>query len=443
LSETLRSDASALVPADDVGGLLPWARRTAREQYVHLLLSQVLVGGTAMIANVLMARALAPSARGMVALLLQVAYIGSQLLLLGSERSFIAVYHGSSPAVAVRAYTSLVIGPCGAAVAAFALAAIVVPAQLGLARTVLLLVAAFTVVNVLVQAVRVVAIATGRHLTFLRSTVVGQLGLSATLTVLFLTGASRPSEWFLAYMIVGALPAIACWVLWSRATAAASPLGATTARPDQRRSVRREGLALFPASIANMGMLRLDRLLLPALASPAALGLYATVATMTELLTWPVQAYADSRLGRWRAAHGSGRLRVPPIVVGAAVYALVVAPAFGGLLYMLVVPLFGERYAPARALVLPLVAAAGLYAISRAGLGLLIAQGRNLLASAAEVCGFAASLVAYLILIPSQGVLGAAYGSLIGYGACLAVAIAALGTRAFRPASRPVPGEGR
>jgi O-antigen/teichoic acid export membrane protein len=73
--------------------------------------------------------------------------------------------------------------------------------------------------------------------------------------------------------------------------------------------------------------------------------------------------------------------------------------------------------------VLPLIAAAGLYAISRISLGLLVAKGHGTLVSAAEIAGFAVSFAAYLLLIPQHGILGAAWGSLLGYGAGLVFAL--------------------
>jgi O-antigen/teichoic acid export membrane protein len=190
--------------------------------------------------------------------------------------------------------------------------------------------------------------------------------------------------------------------------------------------VRREGLALLPSTLANTGMLRTDRLLLPALASTAALGLYATVATVTELLAWPVQSYADARLGGWRAAADAGQLRTWRLLGRGALYALAAAPVLGALTYVLIVPVFGARYAGARSLVAPLVAAAALYGVSRVALAVLVARRRALLASGAEVCGFAVSVAGYLALIPGRGAAGAAYASLVGYGACLAFAAAAL-----------------
>jgi O-antigen/teichoic acid export membrane protein len=167
-----------------------------------------------------------------------------------------------------------------------------------------------------------------------------------------------------------------------------------------------------------------DRLALPALASTAALGLYTSVATMTELLAWPLRAYADSRLGKWRAAHRAGTLSTRPIVLAAVVYTVVVAPVMAVGMYLLIVPVFGDLYAPAKAVVVPLVAAAGLYAVSRVSLGLLVAKGHGALVSTAEIAGFAVSLVGYIVLIPPYGIVGAAYGSLLGYGACLIFALA-------------------
>jgi hypothetical protein len=67
----------------------------------------------------------------------------------------------------------------------------------------------------------------------------------------------------------------------------------------------------------------------------------------------------------------------------------------------------------------------------------LVARGHGALVSAAEICGFVVSFVAYVGLIPRYGISGAAYGSLLGYGACLVFALLAgrlAGERAADPA---------
>ena len=399
-----------------------FVRGQLRETHVQLLASQVLTGGVAMAANVLMARALSPTGRGEVALILQVVYLATQVLLLGTERSFMAGYHGVAPAVAVRAYARLLVVPCVVAVIGAAGYAVVAPARFNPGPGIIALIACYTVTEAVILGNRAIAVAVDRMHDFLYARAADSFLLLVLLLVLFAAGVTNPAAWVVAYLFASVVPTVVQIVAWLRLPA---PETATPVCAGQHRLVRREGLTLFPAALSNMAMLRVDRLALPALASTTALGLYTSVATMTELLAWPPRAYADSRLGRWRAAHRDGRLRGRPVVLAAALYAIVVTPIVAGGMYLLIVPIFGEPYAAAKVVVVPLVIAAGLYAVSRVCLGLLIAKGHGALVSSAEICGFVASLVAYLLLIPRYGILGAAYGSLVGYGVCMVVAIVA------------------
>ncbi|GAA0470261.1 hypothetical protein Aca07nite_81420 [Actinoplanes capillaceus] len=398
------------------------AGRVLREPSVQLLASQVLTGGVAMAANILMVRSLSPTHRGEVALMLQVVYLATQVLLMGTERSFVAAYHNVAPAPAVRAYARLLAVPCLVFLSGAVIWHLAAPDRLTPSGVIVAMLAVFALIEATSLATRSIAIAVGRVRDFLVARVLEALLLLAMLIGLYSSGAARPELWFLAYLFAGATPTVVYLLIWTRlpVTAAATPLD-----PAVNRQVRREGLALFPAALSNMAMLRVDRLVIPALASTAALGHYASVATMTELLAWPVRAYADSRLGRWRASHREGRLRTAPILLAVGAYALVVVPIVAGGLYLLIEPLFGHEYADAKVVVLPLVVAAGLYAVSRVSLGLLIAKGHGGLVSAAEITGFVVSFAAYILLIPRLGILGAAYGSLAGYGACLVFAMIA------------------
>jgi O-antigen/teichoic acid export membrane protein len=206
-------------------------------------------------------------------------------------------------------------------------------------------------------------------------------------------------------------------------------------RQDRRRqAARREGILLFPAAVATSGMLRLDRLLLPAMASTAALGVYAGIGTMTEVLTWPLLAFADARLGRWRLANDEGRLRIRPPLLATIAYSIGAGAFFTVVIRQLAVPLLGPAYVAADDLVAPLVLAAMVYGLSQVMVAMLTARRRNGNASIAETTGFVVSVIAYLLLIPRYGALGAAYASLIGYGSSFAVAGLAL---VLAPARRP------
>lgn len=412
MTEVRTRPASAPRTTDAAG----WLLRQVREPYMKLLASQVLTGVVALIANVLMVRAMTPDHRGEVALLLQIVYLSSQVLLLGTERSFVASYHDAAPAAAVRAYARLLVVPVLAGLAAAAVFTIAAPHGLNPGAATVGLILAYTLVAAVGLAARSIAIAVGRTSDYLAAQVIEALLQLALFTVLFLLGVSSPAVWILAYLAAGILPTTAYVLIWLR--------GPTRGQGHEHNGlVRREGLALFPAAVSNMAMLRADRLALPALASTAALGLYASVATMTELLAWPLRAFADSRIGKWRAAHREGQLRTRPVVLAAVAYSVVLVPIAAGCLYLLIVPVFGQAYAPAKAVVLPLVVAAGLYGISRVGLALLIAKGHGGLVSAAEIVGFVVSFAFYLLLIPAHGIVGAAYGSLLGYGACLVFAL--------------------
>jgi O-antigen/teichoic acid export membrane protein len=195
-----------------------------------------------------------------------------------------------------------------------------------------------------------------------------------------------------------------------------------------RRIARRIGIRLTPATISNMIMLRSDRLLLPLFGSAEQLGLYVVVATITETLTWPVQAYVDSRVPHWAQAHSVGRLSLGR--VGIRIGAMVTFCVFlvGSVASVALVPLFGVEYRPSLDLVWPLAVASGLYGMARLGVGVSIARGRPSHATAIELTGMVAAFGAYSFLIPQFGALGAAWGSLIGYGMG-AVAAAILASR--------------
>ena len=409
--------------------------KSLRDPTSPLMISQFLTAGVAFVANIMASRALAPSGRGELALLLQIGYLSSLVMMLGTDRSVLAVYPGAPPRTVTRAFLRLLLWPTVIGLlVAVALAVLPLPG-LGSWQLRLSTAAVFAVVNSLIRAARSVAIATGQMRAFIHCTIIEQVLLLTLVTGLWINDVRSSAVWVLAYALANIIPTGGYLLLWARST-----LPGTAPEPPapdhRRRAARSEGILLFPAAVATSGMLRLDRLLLPAMASTAALGVYAGIGTMTEVLTWPLFALADARLGRWRQAHDDGRLRLRPPLLATLGYSVLAGAFFTVVIREFAVPLLGPAYVAADDLVAPLVLASMVYGLSQILVTMLTARRRNGLASVCETTGFAVSVIAYLVLIPRYGALGAAYASLIGYGSSLAVAAVAL---VLAPGGKPAP----
>jgi O-antigen/teichoic acid export membrane protein len=426
------------------------ARRVLRDTSSLLLLTQIVFAGAAFVANILAARTMGPSGRGELALLLQLAYFGSLGVLLGTDRSVVAVYTGRPAAVVVRAFLRLLARPSAVALAVSAVVLLLPLPGLTSWRTRLALAALFVVANSFDRAIRSIAIASGRGADYFWYGLAEELLLVAGLCGLMAFGVAASGWWMLVYLGAGVV-AGTCWLWrWSRigepgtarppADAVPEPGAAPVSDTDRLRRARREGLQLLPATVSNSGTLRLDRLILVVLASTAALGLYAAVATVTELIAWPLLVFADSRLGLWRQAYDAGSLSLRRALLVGAGYSVLAAGALVAVLHVVLVPILGPEYAPALPLITPLAVAAGVFGISRLLVGALIAVHRSTLSSVVEVTGLVVSLIAYLTLIGPFHALGAAYGSLIGYSACLVLAAVLLLRYRRRPAPDAVPG---
>ncbi|MGH3778294.1 MAG: lipopolysaccharide biosynthesis protein [Pseudonocardiaceae bacterium] len=396
------------------------ARRIVGDPASVLLTCQLIVAAVAFVANILAARTLEPAGRGELALLLQIAYMSSLGLLLGTDRSVVVVYAGTPVATVTRSFVRLLRTPSAICLAVVVAVVIVRIPGIGSWRIGLALALLFAVTNAFVRAVRAIAIAAGRQQDYFRYTLLSNGLLILAIVALFLFDVDNSGFWVLAYLVAGTVSTVACLARWAWSGQLPSHAGGI---PEHGlREARREGLQLLPFAVAHSGVLRLDRLLLAGLASTAALGIYASVATMTELIAWPLLAFASSRLGAWRQAHDSGALPLRKLFVLAAAYCVTAAVLMGVTTHLLLLPLLGPGYRSAGELVAPLVAAAGVFGMAHLVVSVLIAIRRNSLASVAEVVGFGVSIISYVVLIGHYGVVGAAYGSLVGYVTSLAVA---------------------
>ena len=263
-----------------------FARKTLARPALVLLAGQVVAAGVAFVINIMAAAVLDPSARGELALFLQITYLLSVVSLLGIERPYIA-NRQTRFSTAVTELTLLfrpglwtLILPIGAGIGFWAVGNF--PLAFAMA-----LVGVFLLGNVHVKAIRVAYLASGEVKNFLITALASQLVLLLIGAMLLWLRIDDPNIWFMAY---GATSLIAYIIV--RARVERTRVGSVD-RDLNLRGIRSQGLRMLPASFGNTAMLRSDRLLLPLLASSAQLGFYVVVATVMEMATWPIQQLAE------------------------------------------------------------------------------------------------------------------------------------------------------
>ena len=381
-----------------------------------LLVGQVGVARGALVINILSARTLGPTGRGELALYLQIAYVVSELVILGRDRALLAVPlpegHGAR-----RSGNRLLIVPTILTVPVAVVIGVwfhgATPLTWALGGAMMLLVVA----NCFQRITRTVAIVDGAPWRFTSPVLTSQVLLIGVGVVMLAAGAGDPVLWLILYALTLGLPFLVVAAGWgdSRESAPAG-LGAAGAL----------GLRLLPSTMAQMLLLRADRLLLPALASYRELGLYVVAATMTDVAGWPIRQMIDSKMPDLARLHRAGTLRPFPIVVKVMAVALALGAAVGAVTYVTLPWLFGDQYAEARALVPVLTAGVVLYSTSAVGTAIATVSHKARWAAWISGAGMAAGLVGYVVLIPAMGAMGAALASAGGYLVCWLVSLVAV-----------------
>lgn len=396
-----------------------------------LMFSQVLAAGVSFIVNIVAAYGLSPEQRGLLAFYLQIGYLLTTFLMLGTEKPFIARFRGTfSHAVAhllriVRpSYFMLAAAVIAIAVLYFfGFEALAVPFALVLL---------FIICNQHLRILQAAYIASGSLKPFLAVVLVTN-GL--TLIFALLLAALQYDNfllWLLAYVLANTIATffVARAVVNARRNAATSNVSVS--------ETRRQGVKLLPASLGNITKFRPDRLLLPILASPADLGLYIVVSGALEIAVWPVQQWSDAKMREWYETKSLANIRGRiAILAKAALGVLLISIVFAVLLVFVVLWILPESYNSSLHLLLPIAIGNIIYGTTRAQQGMAIAGGRPGLVSTAEIAGLLVALGAYFFLIPLLGALGAALGSIIGN--TVAFAVTELGL--FRAARTQVPSE--
>lgn len=387
----------------------------ARTLTSWLLASQLLAAGVSFVVNIIAAYGLTPDQRGLLAFYLQTGYLLTVFLMLGVEKPFAArIRNGFSNSTALLLR---IVRPGYFIVASvFMTAGLLFIFGLDSIAIPLSLVAVFIVSNQHVRIIRTAYISSGTLKPFL-SVVVITNGLTLVFAlVLAIIQHGNFVVWLLAYVVANVT------ATFFVAHAARASRHDDFVREGPVRDIRRQGLRLLPGSLGNMAMFRPDRLLLPLLAGPAALGVYIVVSAALEVAVWPIQQWSDSKMNDWRDSKPSldRRLRAS-ILARAAVGVLGLSILCSAVLVVVVMWILPEGYEGALGLLAPITLANIVFGMARAQQGIAISENRSGLVSAAEVTGLLISVSAYFVLIPMLGGLGAALGSVIGNVVCFAV----------------------
>lgn len=177
-----------------------------------------------------------------------------------------------------------------------------------------------------------------------------------------------------------------------------------------RNWMSRFGLRSVLGAAAPVETYRLDQAVVALVLPPAALGFYVAASAFTNplrflgqsvgLVAVPHVASTESLRARRRAA-GKFLALTAAIAIPPALLLWFVGPA-------LVRPFFGSAFDPANQLVQPLVAAAFFYCLRRSFSDAVRGAGFPGIGSAAEVFAVLSAGIGFAVLIPSQGVYGAA-----------------------------------
>lgn len=403
--------------------------------------AQIVAAGGAVAMNLLAAVVLAPSARGDLAFGLQLVYFLSVFAIMGLERPFIATRFGGF-GDEYRRFARLVLPGTVVILPIAVLATTVAPFSTRWLWAGAIAIGGYVALNSLVHAVRVAYVCSREWKWFALNAIATQAIIVAGALSLVLLGVDDPVIWMWVY-VGSTIPAVLILLFSPRAGAPSALTRAGASSPLTRaeaRGLRRRGWILLPSEFSNSAMLHSDRLLLPILSSSAELGLYVTVATVLEMATWPVQQWVDASLRGWSKAFRSRRFPIARLFAQCVALLIGIVTVLGAAAYAMIVFVLPDSYLPATVAIPALAVSAVVFGITRVQQGLFIAADAPGTVSTIEVIGTAAALVAYVVLIPQLGMLGAAFGSIIGYSLCAIAGAIAL--RQVRRKRKPIEADG-
>jgi O-antigen/teichoic acid export membrane protein len=185
------------------------------------------------------------------------------------------------------------------------------------------------------------------------------------------------------------------------------------------------GVRDYPGGLADFTTLRLDQLMLGAMASNVAIGLYVIAVRLSEATTLAASALAEALMPEVAASETTNKAE---LLVGRMLRLTIYMHAVILIPLVLIAPLilrllFGASFVPAAGALRWLLVAAGVWGISSIVISGLRGFGYPVLSTLARFSAAVVTAIALMILLPRFGITGAAIASLIGYSVMLWVAL--------------------
>ena len=208
------------------------------------------------------------------------------------------------------------------------------------------------------------------------------------------------------------------------------------------------GLRDYTGGLADYATLRLDQLMLGAMASSSLIGLYVMAVRLSEITTFVAGALANALMPEAAASRkGDGVEALLARTLRLTIYGnLIILPPLWLIAPRILRTLFGESFVPATGAFRWLLVAAVIWSAGTIVIRGLQGFGHPGLTTLARTLSAMVTAGALLVLLPRMGITGAAIASIIGYGVLLVVALFALLHRRqlqfwnyLRPQRRDIP----
>src|SRR5205807_370825 len=191
------------------------------------------------------------------------------------------------------------------------------------------------------------------------------------------------------------------------------------------KSSMQYGVRDYPGVVADFTTLRLDQLMLGAMASNVAIGLYVTAVCLSEMTTLAADAIADALMPEVASSKIASRaelLCARSLRLAIYMHLLLLPPLWLAAPLILKI-LFGQSFVPATGAFRWLLVAAGVWSCGSIVINALRGFGYPGLSTLARFAAALVTGIGLVVLLPRLGITGAAIASLIGYSVMLMIAL--------------------